>query len=338
MPTFTEIHRQVIEVFHRGEANEYGELLGALGSLLDDRVAPESARHDAQAGGIEAARKELFGNGVCTIPFPKEYGGMALPFSVYTMAMELVGAADASVALSLAIHNTAAKCISQFGNDEQKREHLRKVINGDELAAFALTEPTSGSDARALGTRAARSGGEFRLNGSKMFITNAGEADIYLVFASTEEGPSSFIVQRTASGLWFGEDLPKLGMRGSRTSEIRFNDCLIPLGNLIGEEGKGFEYAKMMLDASRIVMGAICVGIAEMAFSKAVQYSQDRRAFGEPISKFQLTREKIADMRIEINSARLMCLYAARLMDRGQDYSSEAAQAKVLDRNFRKDL
>jgi alkylation response protein AidB-like acyl-CoA dehydrogenase len=327
---FTERHRELLRIFHEKEAGSYSELLVALDSILTDKVAPHSAERDLRGGGIEDVRKELLANGVCTIPFPKEFGGMALPFTVYAMAMELVGSADASVALSLGIHNTAASGISQFGNEQQKKRYVENIISGRKLAAFALTEPTSGSDAKAMGTKALRKGGNYVIKGSKTFITNAGEADVYFVFAATEKGPSSFIVEKSFPGISFGEDLPKLGMRGSRTSEVRFSDCIVPEQNLVGQEGMGFEYAKSMLNASRIVMGAICVGISEMAFRKALRYSKDRKAFGETISKFQLTREKIADMRTEINSGRLMCLYASRLKDRGQDYSSEAAQAKVL--------
>jgi butyryl-CoA dehydrogenase len=163
-----------------------------------------------------------------------------------------------------------------------------------------------------------------------MFITNAGDADLYLVFAKTEKGHSAFLVDRSTPGLSAGADIPKLGMRGSRTSEVRFEDCHVPSESLLGEDGSGFEYAKSMLNGSRIIMGSICVGIALTAYRKALDYSKQRALFGQRLADLQLTREKIANMRTEITSGRLLCLYASRLKELGLDHASEAAQAKVL--------
>jgi alkylation response protein AidB-like acyl-CoA dehydrogenase len=241
----------------------------------------------------------------------------------------LTGAADASVAISVAIHNTVAEGLQNFGNEKQKQRYLPEIISGRKLGAFCLTEPASGSDSKSMKTKARKSGNQYIINGSKTLITNAGEADVYFVFAATDAGPSSFLVEKSAPGLSFGEDLPKLGMRGSRTAEMRFVDCRVPAENLVGEEGKGFEYAKAMLNASRIVMGALCVGIAEAAFEKTLRYSKQRKAFGQSISDFQLIRAKIADMKTEINAGRLLCYYASRLRELGTDYSSESSQAKV---------
>jgi alkylation response protein AidB-like acyl-CoA dehydrogenase len=241
-----------------------------------------------------------------------------------------VGTADASIALSVAIHNTVAEGLFHFGSDALKDRFLADIISGRKLASFSLTEPTSGSDAKAMATRAKRSGNEYVLNGSKAFITNAGEADVYFVFAASDKGHSAFIVEKNRPGIHFGADIPKLGMRGSRTAEVRFQDCHVPKEMLVGEEGKGFEYAKAMLNASRVVMGSICVGIARAAFDKAVAYSKERKAFGSPISEFQLTKEKIADMKTGITAGRLMCMHAARLRESGVDYSSESSQAKVF--------
>jgi len=246
------------------------------------------------------------------------------------LAMELAGSADASIALSVAIHNTGAEGLLHFGSEALKKRYLSDIISGSKLVSFSLTEPTSGSDAKTMKTRAKKSGRDYVLNGSKMFITNAGEADIYFVFAATEKGPSSFLVERGSPGLQFGEDLPKLGMRGSRTSEVRFSDCRVPQEMLVGEEGKGFEYAKAMLNGSRIIMGSICVGIAQAAFDKALSYSRERKAFGSAISEFQLTRAKIADMKTGISAGRLLCMHAARVRESGADFTSESSQAKVF--------
>ncbi len=257
---------------------------------------------------------------------------------MYIMAIELAGAADASIAMSVAIHNTVADGLLNFGSEEQKQRYLPDLISGRKLGAFSLTEPGSGSDSKSLRTRATRSRNDYTLNGSKMFITNAEEADVYLVFAATDAGPSCFLIDKGTRGLSFGEDLPKLGMRGSRTSEVRFDDCRVPSENLVGDDGAGFEYAKAMLNGSRIAMGALCMGIAQVAFEKALRYSKQRKAFGQSISDFQLIREKIADMRTGINAGRLMCFYASRLKELGSDYSSESAQAKILSTEMSLDV
>jgi len=330
LPLLKVEHRQLLKILHPTRSVELQEILSGLGKFLEENVLPFSPRFDSRDEEISDTRRKLLENGICQIPYPSGYGGLELPFSAYTMAMELAASADASIALSIAIHNTVAEGIHLFGSELQKKRYLSGILSGERLASFALTEPTSGSDAKAVGTVARRVGSHYLLNGSKMFITNAGEADVYFILGGTEKGPSSFIVERSASGLSFGEDLPKLGMRGSRTSEVRFADCRIPLENLIGKEGDGFEQVKAMLNTSRIIMGAICVGVAQIAYDKALSYSKQRKAFGEPISNFQLTREKIADMKTEINAARLLCLYASLLKEMGLDYSSEASQAKVF--------
>jgi alkylation response protein AidB-like acyl-CoA dehydrogenase len=255
---------------------------------------------------------------------------MALPFGIYTLAMELAGAADAATAMSMAIHNTVAEGISRFGSPSQKESVFADLISGRRLAAFSLTEPSSGSDARSMSTRAVRLGSDYLINGSKMFITNAGEADVYLVFARSEKGYSAFLVDRSTPGMTVGGEIPKLGMRGSRTAEVRFEDCRVPAESLLGEDGKAFEYAKTMLNGSRIIMGSICVGIARTAYGKALTYSAQRELFEQRLADLQMTREKVANMRTEITSGRLLCLYASRLRELGLGYASEAAQAKIL--------
>jgi len=322
-------HVQLLKIFYPDRAPELEEVLSSLGSFMEKKILPSSPRFDSLAEKINSRRSELLGNGVCRIPYPRGYGGLELPFSAYTIAMELLGAADASIALSVAIHNTVADGIFNFGTEAQKKRYLEGIISGELLASFSLTEPSSGSDAKAVKTIAKRAGDDYILNGSKMFITNAGEADVYFVLGSTERGPSSFLVEKSARGLSFGQDLPKLGMKGSRTSEVRFTDCRVSRESLVGKEGEGFDQVKAMLNTSRIVMGSICVGIARIAYEKAVKYSKERRAFGEPISNFQMTREKIADMKTSINAGRLLCLYASRLKEFGAEFSSEASQAKV---------
>src|SRR5437667_6275267 len=281
---FKPEHRQLLKMLHPAREEEVSEVLSGLAVFMEEKVLPLSPKFDSLAEKITSARKSLLENGICQIPYPSRYGGLELPFSAYTIAIELAGAADASVALSVAIHNTVADGIFLFGSDAQKETYLPGIISGKKLASFSLTEPASGSDAKAVRTKARRVGMEYVLNGTKMFITNAGEADLYFVLGATEKGPSSFIVEKSAPGLEFGEDLPKLGMRGSRTSEVRLADCRIPAENLVGREGEGFEQVKTMLNSSRIVMGALCVGVAQLAYEKTVGYSTARTALRGPSS------------------------------------------------------
>ncbi len=328
MKLFHPEHRRALEVFYGPEQTAYSEVLELLAGKLES-IVPMSARFDSEGGGISASRRLLFGQGLCRMPFAS-HGGLSLPFGVYCLAMELTGAADAPTAMSLGIHNTVAECVHAHGTEFQKRDVFEKLISGDRLASFALTEPSSGSDARSMRTTAKRNGSSYTISGTKTFITNAGEADVYLVFAGSEGGHSAFLVNRDAPGLSVGADIPKLGMRGSRTAEVVLDGCEVPRENLVGEEGKAFEYVKGLLNGSRVIMGSICVGIALAAYRNAVAYARERRLFDRALSDMQMTREKVANMRSGITSSRTMCLYASRLKESGADYASEAAQAKVI--------
>jgi len=323
-------HRRLMETFYPEHHQDYSEVLASLGAFMEKELLPISPRIDTGEVKMAGPRKALLKQGMCQISFPEEYGGLGLPFSVYAAAIEMLGTADASTCLSVEIHNAVAEGLSRFATDAQKRVHLPKLLSGESLASFTLTEPASGSDAGTMATTAEKRGGEYSINGSKMFITNAGEADLYLVFAKTKKGPSCFIVEAPNPGLSFGEDLKKLGMRGSRTSEVVFSDCRVPERNLVGEEGKGADYAKEILHSARIIVAALNVGIAQLAYEKSLAYARERRAFGKTISEFQLIREKIADMKMEIGAARLLYFYASRIKESGGDFSSEASQAKVF--------
>jgi butyryl-CoA dehydrogenase len=316
--------------FYPKESENHIRLLESLATMLEANILQDSASYDLNRKAISGARKQLFESGVSRMIFPESAGGLALPFGVYSLAMELISSADAATAMSIGIHNTVADGIYQFGSDEQRRTVFVDLMEGKKLASFALTEPSSGSDARRMQTRAVKKGSSYFINGTKMFITNAGEADVYFLFTSTEKGHAAFIVEKTNNGLHVGDDIPKLGMRGSRTAEVRFSDCEVSEENLVGQDGRAFDYAKSMLSGSRIIMGSICVGIARIAFDKALSYSAQRRLFDHSLSDFQLTKEKIANMRTDISSARMLCMYASRLKEMGLDYTSEAAQAKVL--------
>lgn len=319
-----------MEMLHPAHHLEYSEVLSSLGGFLERDVLPISSKLDSGEASIAKPRKALFDQGMGGIAFPTEYGGLGLPFSVYANAVELLGAADASIALSVEIHNAVTEGILKFGNGDQKAKHAEALVAGTKLASFALTEPASGSDSGTMATTAELRGGEYVINGSKMFITNAGEADLYLVFARTSKGPSAFILEAPNPGLKFGGELKKLGMKGSKTSEVIFSDCRVPKESLVGTEGMGGEYAKEMLHGARIVVAALNVGIAQVAYDKALAYAKSRTAFGRAISEFQLVRQKIADMRIGISAGRMLYFYASRAKEEGGDFASEASQAKVF--------
>ena len=319
-----------MEMFEPRGNQEYSEVLSSLGGFLEKEVMPLAPKLDSGEVPVSKPRKALFKQGMAQIPFPPELGGLGLPFPVYASAVELLGKADASVALSVEIHNAVAEGLLKFGTSSQKKKFLADIISGRRLASFVLTEPASGSDSGSMATTAERRGNEFIINGSKMFITNAGEAELYLVFAKTKKGPSCFVVEAPNPGLSFGTELRKLGMKGSKTSEVVFSDCRVPEENLVGGEGEGADYAKEILHGARIVVAALNVGIAQIAYEKSITYAKSRKAFGKPISEFQLIRQKLADMKIEISAGRLLYFYAAKLKEAGADYSSEASQAKVF--------
>lgn len=330
MAIYSAEHRRLMEMFHPTRHNEYSEVLTTLGAFMEKEILPVSPKLDTGEAAMAGPRKALLEQGMCQIPFPEKYGGLGLPFSVYANAVEMLGTADASICLSVEIHNAVAEGVFRFGNEGQKARYLPRLLTGKSLASFTLTEPASGSDAGTMATTAEKKGGEYAINGSKMFITNAGDADLYMVFAKTPKGPSCFMVDSPNRGMSFGSNLKKLGMKGSRTSEVVFSDCRVPEENLVGVEGKGADYAKDILHGARVIVAALNVGIAQIAYEKSLAYAKSRKAFGKSIAEFQLIREKIADMKTEIDAGRLLYFYAAMLKDSGVDYSSEASQAKVF--------
>jgi alkylation response protein AidB-like acyl-CoA dehydrogenase len=269
---------------------------------------------------------------VMAIPFPQGLGGLGLPYPVYIASLEMLARACANTALQVDVQNMVCEGIRLFGDDRQTKELLLKkgLVEGRNLIAFALTEPCCGSDAKAIQTRAVLSGDRYILNGSKTLITNPGEAAFVLVFARADKGISAFLVPRETMGFHVTGVIPKLGFRGNTLSSIRLKDCAVPRENLLGEEGKGLECAKHILNAGRLSIAAMAVGIAQAAYEKALSYSKKRKAFGESIAHFQLIQEKLADMVTEINAARLLTYYAANLKDKGKNIVSEVSQAKVF--------
>jgi alkylation response protein AidB-like acyl-CoA dehydrogenase len=273
--------------------------------------------------------------GLMGVQFPEEYGGSAMSAIDYCLCIEELARVDPSVALSVAAHNGLGPAhIAMFGNDAQKARWLTPLAKGDKLGAWALTEPEAGSDAAATRTSATREGDHWVLNGTKTFITHGASADVMVVMASTNrslgaKGISAFVVERGTKGFSAGRKEDKLGMRASETTEVRFERCVVPSDHLVGEEGQGFIQALQVLDAGRIGIAALSVGLAQGAFEAARHYALGRRQFGQPIASFQAIQWKLADMATRIEAARLLTYRAAYLKDQGRRTTLDSAMAKL---------
>ncbi len=274
--------------------------------------------------------------GFLGIDVPKQYGGQGCDSLAYVMAIEEISKVCATTGVILSAH-TSLCCgpILKFGTEEQKQKYLVPLASGKKLGAFALTEPNAGTDAAGQQTKAALDGDEWVLNGSKIFITNGKEADVYIVFAMTDKslgtkGISAFIVEKDTPGFTFGTKEKKMGIRGSSTYELVFTDCRIPKDNLLGAQGKGFSIAMQTLDGGRIGIAAQALGIAAGALDAATAYVKERKQFGKALAKFQNTQFKLADMATRIEAARLIVYKAAMAKDTQKRFSVEAAMAKLF--------
>jgi len=280
---------------------------------------------------LEKMRKYKF----MGIPYPKEYGGAGCDTLTYEMCIEEISKVCATTATMLSAHTSLGTWpILKFGTPEQKAKYLPKLCSGEYLGAFALTEPNAGTDASAQQTRAVLEGDHYVLNGNKIFITNAGYADTYIVFAMTDKskgnhGISAFIVEKNFPGFSVGKKEKKMGIRGSSTCELIFENCIVPKENLLGQEGKGFVIAMATLDNGRIGIAAQALGIAEGALDETIKYVKERKQFGRPLAKFQNTQFEIADMVTKVKAAQLLMYRAAVAEDTQKSYSQEAAMAKL---------
>jgi alkylation response protein AidB-like acyl-CoA dehydrogenase len=273
--------------------------------------------------------------GLMGIQFPEEFGGAAMSSVDYCIAIEELARVDPSVCLSVAAHNgLGAAHISMFGTDEQKEKYLTPLARGERLAAWGLTEASSGSDAGAMRTTAVREGDCWVINGTKQFITHGKLGDLIVVMAVTNRakgsrGISAFIVERGTAGFRAGKKEDKLGMRASETSEVIFENCRVPSSQLLGLDGQGFVNALQVLDAGRIGIAALAVGLAQGAYEAARRYSFERKQFGQPIGTFQAIRAKLVDAAMRIEAARLLTYRAAAMKDQGKRTTLEAAMAKL---------
>ncbi|NRD77215.1 acyl-CoA dehydrogenase [Bacillus sp. BRMEA1] len=274
--------------------------------------------------------------GLMGIPIPQEYGGAEMDFTSYIIAINELSRVSATVGVILSVHTSVGtNPILYFGTEEQKRKYVPNLAAGEYLGAFCLTEPSAGSDAASLKSRAVRDGDQYVINGSKVFITNGGEADVYIVFAKTDpglgsKGISAFIVEKDTQGLVIGKDEKKMGLHGSRTVQLTFEDMLVPVENLLGQEGEGFKIAMANLEVGRIGIAAQALGIAEAALSAATAYANERVQFGKPIIAQQGIAFKLADMATSVEAARLLVYRAANLRTKGIKCGMEASMAKLF--------
>ena len=318
--------------------DEQRELRDLVRTLTRERIAPRAAEIDASSE-FPHDMVELFReNDILALPFDEEHGGTGTGTLMLLVAIEEVSKACATTGLVLAVQELGALALKLDGTDEQKERFLPRLASGEWLAAYALTEPGSGSDSAAMRTRARRECDEYVLDGGKRFITNAGVAGLYTVFAKTDpeaghKGISCFVVEADAPGFSVGRIEPKLGIKGSTTGEVFFDGCRVPAENLVGEEGEGFAIAMRVLDRSRPGIAAQALGIAQGATDYALDYAKDRETMGKPIAQHQLVAAKLADMETATEAARGLLYRFGRMADDGVDgpeLTKASAQAKLF--------
>ena len=312
------------------------EFINLAAGFGKKKLAPTITERDHQGIFDEDLVSEMLGLGLCGAYFEEKYGGAECDVLSYILAVEELAKYDAGMSITLsATVSLCANPIWQFGTEAQKEKYLTPLVEGKKLGAFGLTEPNAGTDASGQQTVAVKNeDGSYTLNGSKIFITNGGAADIYIVFAMTDKsqgshnGISAFILEKDMPGFTFGKKEDKLGIHTSQTMELVFQDVKVPAENLLGQEGQGFKIAMKTLDGGRIGVAAQALGIAEAALQDAVEYSKQRVQFGKPLCKFQSISFKLADMKMKVEAARLLVYKAACKKQEDQPFSVDAAIAK----------
>ncbi|OQA22943.1 MAG: Acyl-CoA dehydrogenase [Actinobacteria bacterium ADurb.Bin346] len=304
--------------------------------IVQERILPVRAEYDEKGIFPTEIIKEIGQSDLFRLFIPEEYGGMGTGIFEVCLATEELSKGDLSVATSYAASGLGLIPILVMGNKEQKKKYLPDLASGAKIAAFGLTESEAGSDASALRTRAVKEGGSYIINGTKQWITNGGEAEIYTIFAATNpekgaRGISAFIVEKGTKGFEFGKKENKLGIRASATRELIFTDCRVPEENILGGEGKGFITAMRTFDQSRPAVGAQAVGVAQAALEEALNYSRIRHQFGQPISSFQGIQHMLADMATQVEAARALVYHAAKVIDSGEkNISKLSAMSKLF--------
>ena len=325
-----------VQPFGEFLTDEHHAIREMVRDFATKEIAPKAAQVDREARFPEETFKELGKLGVLGLPIAEKYGGAGSDYRSYAIAVEEIGRACGSTGLSYAAHvSLGSNPIQLFGTEEQKLKYLPKLTAGEWLGCWALTEPGTGSDAAAQKTTARLEGDHWVINGTKQFITNATHADVAVIMAMTDvslgrKGISSFIVEKGTKGYSVSKVERKMGMRGSPTASLTFEDCHIPKENIIGGVGEGYKQALMTLEGGRISIGALALGIAQAAFDAALSYAKQREAFGQPIGKFQFIQGYLADMSTQISAARLLLYHAAWMKDHHKRVTLEGSQAKLF--------
>jgi len=303
--------------------------------FAEKEIAPYVEKMEAGEFPREVLKK-MGPLGLMGITVPEKYGGSEMDFTSYIIAIHEISKVSATLGVILSVHTSVGtNPIVYFGTEEQKQKFVSKLASGEYLGAFSLTEPNAGSDAANIKTRATRVDEHYRLNGTKAFVSNGGEADLYIVFAVTDpsagsRGVTAFIVEKDTPGLIIGKDEKKMGLHGSRTVQLTFEDAPVPVENRLGEEGEGFKIALSNLNIGRIGIAAQALGIAEAAFEVAVKYAGERKQFGKPIAEQQGIAFKLSDMATAVESSRLLVYQAADLWGKGIPCAKEASMAKLF--------
>lgn len=306
----------------------------AVRDFAENEIRPLVTEMDEKAEMNSGLVKKLFEMGLMSIETPEKYGGAGSSFTMACLAVEEIGRVDGSVSVLMDVQNTlVTNAFLKWGNEAQKEKYLPKMSK-DWVGAYALSESSSGSDAFALKLKAEAKGDKYILNGSKLWITNGKEANVFIVFANIDpskgyKGITAFLVEKSFPGFKVGKKEDKLGIRASSTCELLFENCEVPAANVLGEVGKGYKIAIETLNEGRIGIGAQMLGIAQGAYEAALGYVKSREQFGKPIAQFQGVQFQLAEMRTELEAARLMVYNAARLKDAGLDFIEAAAMAKL---------
>ncbi|WP_329180876.1 acyl-CoA dehydrogenase family protein [Streptomyces sp. NBC_01477] len=313
---------------------EARDLLALTRDLAQREIAPAAAA-DEEAGRFPRETFALIGEaGLLGLPYPEEYGGGGQPYEVYLQVLEELAAARLTVGLGASVHTLSCHAVAHYGSKEQRAEHLPGMLGGALLGAYCLSEPTSGSDAAALRTRAARDGDVWTIDGTKSWITHGGIADFYTVLARSggegAHGISAYLVPGDTPGLSAAVPERKMGLKGSPTAQVNFDAVTVPDTRRIGEPGQGFAIALGALDSGRLGIAACATGLAQAALDAALGYALERRQFNRPIADFQGLRFMLADMATRIEAGRALYLAAARLRDAGLPFSARAAMAKLF--------
>ena len=318
-----------------GFNDEYKMIQKMYREFAEKEIKPLAEEIDENERFPKESVQKMADNGMLGIPFPEVYGGEEGDYLSYVLAVEELSKVCASTGVTLSAHTSlGAAPIYDWGTDEQKQKFLTPLASGECLGAFGLTEPNAGTDASRQKTTAVKQGDHYVLNGSKCFITNAGEAGIYIVMAMTDKekgnhGISAFIVEKDCPGFSIGKHEKKMGIRGSATASLIFEDCTVPVENMLGKEGEGFKIAMHTLDGGRIGIAAQALGIAEGALKETIAYVKLREQFGKPLSAFQNTQFVIANLANQIEAAKLLVYRAAWCKDNHLPYSVESAHAKL---------